>query len=257
MNLLLKGSKNYKWIFVVGCYNSGTTLLSRILEQHPQIAGLPDEGQFLTDHLETPVAEDIPRLWVEKEEIFSFDPNEKGDIVQKIKEDWQGKITKPSAEYILEKSPPNTGRMLWLQANFPDSFFIHIVRNGYAVALGIEKKVNNSFGYKKDLLHRSAYQWKRSAEIFQRDSKMLKKVIEISYEKLTENPIKITKEISDFLHLPPLQENTLNKNLQIHDLYDKIKNQNPDRLRKMTTKQKKIILSVAYKMLKYYKYKTN
>ena len=141
MNLRLKKFKNYRWIFVVGCYNSGTTLLSKILEQHPKIAGLPDEGQFLTDHLVTPAAVGIPRLWVEKEEIFRFDPNEKRDIVQKIKTDWLGNITKPFAEYILEKSPPNTGRMLWLQENFPNSFFIHIVRNGYAAALGIEKKI--------------------------------------------------------------------------------------------------------------------
>ena len=33
-----------KWLFVVGCYNSGTTLIADALADHPQIAALPDEG---------------------------------------------------------------------------------------------------------------------------------------------------------------------------------------------------------------------
>ncbi len=264
MNLVLKmlrklrlSQKKYKWIFIVGCYNSGTTLLARILEQHPQIAGLPSEGQFLTDQLVTPVAEGFPRLWVEKEEIFRFDSNEKRDIVQKIKEDWQGNITKPSAEFILEKSPPNTGRMLWLQENFPNSFFIHIVRNGYAVALGIEKKVTDIFGYKKDLLQRAASQWNRSAEIVLEDAKNIDNFLEISYEDLTDISKITVNRITDFLHISPFKKNILNSKYKIHEQNRKIQNLNPERLKNMTIKQKKVIESEADSLLKYYGYKQN
>lgn len=35
-----------KWLFVVGCYNSGTTLLAEMLSRHPNISGLPTEGHL-------------------------------------------------------------------------------------------------------------------------------------------------------------------------------------------------------------------
>src|SRR5688572_26729280 len=38
-----------KWVFVVGCYNSGTELLTELLGSQKAIAALPHEGQFLTD----------------------------------------------------------------------------------------------------------------------------------------------------------------------------------------------------------------
>jgi hypothetical protein len=63
------------WIFIIGCYNSGTILLEQIIRQHPAIAGLPDEGQFLTDALITPKSVGVPRLWVEKETLFRFAPD--------------------------------------------------------------------------------------------------------------------------------------------------------------------------------------
>lgn len=40
--------KPQKWIFIVGCYNSGTTLLEKILSLHPMIGSLRDEGVMLT-----------------------------------------------------------------------------------------------------------------------------------------------------------------------------------------------------------------
>ena len=41
-----------KWLFLVGCYNSGTTLLRDILNEHPEIKGLPLEGVRLTGAFE-------------------------------------------------------------------------------------------------------------------------------------------------------------------------------------------------------------
>ena len=49
-----KRLKNKNWIFITGCYNSGTTLLNQILSTHSRISGLPDEGVMLTDQLVRP-----------------------------------------------------------------------------------------------------------------------------------------------------------------------------------------------------------
>jgi len=250
----LISKRKYKWIFLVGCYNSGTTLLSRILEQHPQIAGLPDEGQFLTKELVTPREVDVPRLWAEKEKIFVIADNEK-EKAKIVRRDWQKNASKVKAKYVLEKSPPNIVRMLWLQKNFPNAHFIHIVRNGYAVSLGIEEKVRNLYGYRDNLLGKAANQWGRSCEVFQRDMTKLNKVLEISYEELSEDLQKTLIKITDFLQLFPFEQSVFDKNFAIHGLNDKINNKNPDKLRRMTAEQKDIIESKVGRILKYYGYK--
>ena len=49
-----KELKPERWIFVVGCYKSGTTLLTKILSQHPLIGSMPNEGVAFTDALPYP-----------------------------------------------------------------------------------------------------------------------------------------------------------------------------------------------------------
>ena len=251
---IIISKRKYKWIFIIGCYNSGTTLLSRILEQHPQIAGLPDEGQFLTSKLNTPREVGVPRLWTEKEALFTIGADEKKKSAETVLKDWQKQVSKVKAKYILEKSPPNIARLLWLQNNFPNAHFIHIVRNGYAVSLGIEELVTEMFGDYENLLGKAANQWQRSSEIFQRDKTKLNKVLEISYEELTENPRSTLNKITDFLKIEDISSTVLNKQYSPHRLESKIKNMNYKRLEKMTDKQKKLIESKADKMLKYYGY---
>ena len=51
-----------RWVFVVGCYNSGTTLLANLLEAHPAINGLAREGVELTDALRRPELAGWPRM---------------------------------------------------------------------------------------------------------------------------------------------------------------------------------------------------
>ncbi len=82
----------------------------------------------------------------------------------------------------------------------------------------------------------------------------LKNVLEISYEELTENPEKILRNVTNFLNLHPLEESNYERNFEIFELNEKIENQNPKRLREMTTEQKEIISSKANEMLKYYGY---
>ena len=62
-----------KWVFIVGCYNSGTTLLAEIFEKHPQLAVLPDEGVMLTDQLPRPEDYGWRRMWCECESQMQID----------------------------------------------------------------------------------------------------------------------------------------------------------------------------------------
>ena len=47
--VLTSVKKDKTWIFLVGSYNSGTTLLAEFLGHHPSISALPTEGYFITD----------------------------------------------------------------------------------------------------------------------------------------------------------------------------------------------------------------
>ena len=245
-----------QWIFIIGCYNSGTSLLEQILRQHPAIAGLPNEGQFLTEALITPKSACIPRLWTEKEALFRFSPDEKAAEAIQIKQDWQRLLDKPEAPFAIEKSPTNTARTLWLQHHFAPAYFIHIIRNGYAVALGIQEKILTVYGdILPELLPKAANQWARSIEILSKDAPQLTHFLEIRYEDLTDDPIKITQQIFNFLELPPISPQTLEQKYTIHGLHSEIKNQNSPRLAQMTKKQRAIIEVRAGKLLKAYGYK--
>lgn len=242
------------WIFIVGCYNSGTTLLEQMLRRHPLIAGLPDEGQFLTNALITPKAVGVPRLWAEKEHLFRFKPNEKIQEAQQIKQDWLPLIDAPNASFIVEKSPTNTARTLWLQKHFETAHFINIVRNGYAVAMGIQDKVAAKFDTIPNLLAKAANQWARSLEVIHKDAPYLKHFLEIRYEALTANPVQIAQDIFEFLGLPTLSAEQLLQEYTIHNLQSAIANQNTVRLTSMTTEQKAIIEAQAELWLEHYGY---
>jgi len=247
-----------RWIFIIGCYNSGTSLLEQILRQHPAITGLPDEGQFLTEALITPKSVGVPRLWVEKEALFRFAPNEKTAEAVQIKKDWLKQLDNVNAPFALEKSPTNTARTLWLQRHFGPAYFIHIIRNGYAVALGIHDKVLTVYGDKiQDLLQKSANQWARSLEIIQQDAPHLNHYLEIRYEDLTADPINVVTQIFNFLELSPIPTEKIGQKYTIHGLHSKIKNQNAPRLTQMTQKQKAIIEKRANPLLKTYGYRSH
>ena len=127
------------WLFIVGCYNSGTTLLANLLSAHPDISVLPTEGQFLTDQLTRDYEVGLGRMWHKREDLFRLTENDVGPDATRIKKEWGLRLDRSRA-VLVEKSPPNTPRTRWLQANFENSHFLSIVRNGYAVAEGIVRK---------------------------------------------------------------------------------------------------------------------
>ena len=51
-----------KWLFLVGCYNSGTTILRDIVASHPNVSDLPFEGVKLTSAFPDLEAGGWPRM---------------------------------------------------------------------------------------------------------------------------------------------------------------------------------------------------
>ena len=119
-----------RWIFIVGCYNSGTTLLRSLLSQHPEIDALPSEGVRLTDALPRPEDVGWHRLWCRCLNDVRLPVDE--DMAPRsarIRRHWSLALPGKPAN-VLEKSIANTARMPFLQAGFPPAYFIYMIRNG-------------------------------------------------------------------------------------------------------------------------------
>lgn len=149
-----------KWLFILGCNNSGTTLLNDLLADHPEIDGMDCEGQAMkairSDGTDFPTpypegyilppprlfvnvdGEPILRVWTERLAVFRH------PIVNLplLKRHILSHRTSVGGTYTMEKSPTSSVRSLWLQEHFKDAYFIAITRNGYAVCEGIRRRYN-------------------------------------------------------------------------------------------------------------------
>jgi len=144
-----------------------------------------------------------------------------------------------SASHLLVNNlPAAMAKTLWLQQNFPNAHFIHVVRDGYQVALELREQVAKHYGVTPLLLNRAANHWQRSIEILHADVSKLKYFLEIRYEDLVANPQKFMAKVWQFLHITPFDKVTITRKS----------------LAKVTPEQRAVIKNNAEKMLNYYKY---
>lgn len=222
-----------RWIFIVGCYNSGTTLLGRILGRHPDIGTLPagDEGVFFTDALPYPEQFGWPRMWAACPEQIRVDPQRTSPRVGvRARRQWSPWYRR-DAPNLLEKSVSHTIRMPYLERYFPPAYFIHIVRDGYAVAEGIRRRArpgrwgNTRYphGYPIELC---AEQWRASEEVVAADAPRLAHFMELTYEDLTAHPEPVLRSVTDFLGLSPLPAELFATEWQVHERREPIRNLN-------------------------------
>ena len=210
--------QQHKFIFICGLHRSGTSLLYKILKNQKTISGfknttaIEDEGQHLQSVFNAANKHGGPGK-------FGFDKdsflNEKSEIIKKENKDklfseWS-KYWDLSKEYLIEKSPPNLVRTLFLQAMFPNSYFITIYRNPAATSLATKK-------WSKTSHYSLIKHWLVCHNQYLEDKKTLKNSLDINYEDLTDNPKETLKIIGHFLNTQIiLSENTIKKD--VNDKY--------------------------------------
>ena len=232
-----------KWVFIVGCYNSGTTLLHDVLAALPEVAHLPREGQYCTDQLLVPSRIGLARAWALQPELFTLDATSaNAPDIQRLQRQWCSMMSAPEREIYLEKSIPNAARIPWLNAVFPDASFIGIVRNGYVVAEGIRRKAGRSMA-------QGARQWAVANKIMLHDLESVERSHVISYEDFTESPASTIRELSSFLDISEDQAILQNGVWTIHGVHSSIKNMNPASLARLSAEDRKIIEAEAGEML--------
>ncbi len=110
-----------------------------------------------------------------------------------VKEKWLEKwdLNKP---ILLEKSPPHLIRAKQLETNFPDSYFLIMVRNPYAFCVSVKQRWGKRFTY-----NNLAKYWSICAGYQIENTKNLKHKLWFTYEYLTDEPDIVCHKIMDFI----------------------------------------------------------
>ena len=242
-----------KWVFIAGCYNSGTTLLRKVLGSHPLISALASEGQYLTDQLPSDHEIGLSRMWVKREDLYRLNEDDAGPDATRIKREWGMRMDK-TRPIFLEQTPANAARTRWLQKNFENAYFIGVVRNGYAASEGIIRKAKPTHSKDGWSIEEAAYQWYRSNQILKEDSKHLKHFIWCRYEDLAEKPDKEIKRILEFLGLSGRGDVNLDKSWSVHERDQNIRNMNDESVNRLSREQIVKINGVLGEMLPEFSY---
>lgn len=200
----------HRFVFVCGLHRSGTSLLFRSLRDHPLLSGFQntgspeDEGMHLQTvyppsgryggagefgfHAEAHLTEDSPLVSEENR--------------RRLFHEWARywDLEKP---YLLEKSPPNLIRARFLQAMFPDSYFIVLLRHPLAVSYATRAWYRRFRVYWRSL-SRILEHWLVCHEIFLADRPYLKRVMILTYENFVADPSAWLNNVYTFLGVEPV-----------------------------------------------------
>ena len=190
-----------KYVFVGGSPRSGTSLLGRNIARMEDCTGLKntgvfeDEGQFLQDVY--PVASAYggssrcgfdPRMHrTEKSELLT------PENIRTLKARWHA-YWDNTKNIFVEKTPENFLMTRFLQAAFPNSYFVVLRRHPVPVSIAGQKWTVNITS-----LNRMFQHWLRCYKIFEQDRNYLKHVYELRYEDYVDNPDKYHQEIAAFI----------------------------------------------------------
>lgn len=196
---------NHKFVFIGGLHRSGTSILFKTLRDHPQISGFrntgvpEDEGQ----HLQTVLA---PARLYGGAGLFGFEDAAHLDETSPLLTDenratlWQEwePYWDTSKPFLLEKSLPNLVRTRFLQAMFPQAYFIILLRHPIPVTLATKK------WRPRRSLYSLLEHWFVCHERFQKDKSHLHRVMTIKYEDFVAHPAALLDEVWRFLDVAPL-----------------------------------------------------
>lgn len=245
--------KKKTWVFLVGCYNSGTTLLAELLGQHPSISALPTEGHFITDQFVKDYDIGLPRMWVEREDLFRLNETDEGPDPVRLTKEWAMRLD-CSKPVLLEKSPPNSAKTRWLQKHFENAHFVGIVRDPYAVAEGITRKADPKHLINSWPIEMSAYQWMRSNQILQQDAEHLNHFMWVKYEDLTKDTVGTLNKITNFVGIQGFEQFESDRNWTIHERSEQVRNMNAESINRLSPPQIEAVTRVAGEMIDVFGY---
>jgi hypothetical protein len=203
--LRLPAVEQHQFVFLAGLHRSGTTLLARLLAAHPEISGFSgtgvpaDEGQHLQSVY--PAAKEYGGPgrfgFASETHLTEESPLVSEESGRKLFEEWSSHwdLSRP---VLLEKSPPNLLKTRFLQALFPGSAFVVIVRHPIPVSVPTARW-RGTRRYDRLFEH-----WLRCHALFEADREQLERVHVLTYEQLVRDPAGVLRRIFEFLELEPI-----------------------------------------------------
>lgn len=202
-----------KKVFIVGVPRSGTTLLATILENHkdiylepraigPSIIRVLDNAlDWYESHshrifnLERFIHEGVTSLPRVKN-FVNLQGKEKTNFIKILDDSIKGKIKLLNKNVWLDKCPPMVTEIPKLKFYMPDAKFIHVIRDGRAVALSLRKRQ-----YMNLII--AANYWKMGVLKGKSYGFVLggKDYMEVRYEDLINKPKQTISKVLNFLDL--------------------------------------------------------
>jgi hypothetical protein len=203
--LRLPAVEKHNFVFLAGLHRSGTTLLARLLAAHPEISGFSDtgvpadEGQHLQSVYPAAKVYGGPGRFgfAPESHLTEASPLASPESAQKLFEEWSPHwdLSRP---LLLEKSPPNLLKTRFLQALYPGSAFVVIVRHPIPVSIPTARW-RGTRRYDRMFEH-----WLRCHALFEADRDQLERVHVLTYEQLVHHPEGVLRGIFEFLGLDPI-----------------------------------------------------
>lgn len=204
--------------FVVGAPRSGTTMLRLMLDAHPELA-IPPETYFITKAQKAwraakrrPGGEDQveafidavtghkrwPDFHLDAEDfagrVRAREPKQLGDGVRCFYEMYAEKIDKPRWG---DKTPFYVRKMDLIHRVLPEARFVHLIRDGRAVALSIK-----DLWFGPDTIEGCAEFWVARLDEAREKARELPHYLEIIYEDLVRDPEPNLRQIAEFIEVP-------------------------------------------------------
>ncbi|HMF17930.1 MAG TPA: sulfotransferase [Gemmataceae bacterium] len=217
------------FVFLIGCARSGTTLLQRIVDAHPQIA-ITSELHWITDRLKKPgcfLAHDgrITReLAVElhghkRFRQFGFSPQEFVELLDhgqpvphlSFLNGLFGLYARKKGKPLVgNKTPAYVQHVAGMHTLWPRARFVHLIRDGRDVWLSVqdwnhaERAAGRYVTWAEDPLVTTALWWKRKAGLGRQQGRALGPGLyyEIRYETLVTHPAEESTRLCAFLGVP-------------------------------------------------------
>lgn len=197
-------------VFIVGCPRSGSTMLGAMLGGHPE-AICPPEAQFIIDCMPASnlsaavdanaVLDDITRHWRFRVWPFSLERRPEiaamsyRNVIELVVEQYAIAHDRPAPKVWIDQSI--FVRHIWkLLELFPDARFIHLVRDGRAVAASIIPLNWGPMG----VLSAARHWIEHLAHGFAAEATLgADRIIRVHYERILAEPEATMKRISSFL----------------------------------------------------------
>ncbi len=210
----------FKHLFILCPPSSGSTLMWKLLQTSPLVSAFGWEGQVLA-----------------KSQLFSRDRwrAEKRIDWKAVRDRWN-QAWDMSKPVLLEKSPPHLIRAGALAAQFPNSYFIIMIRNPYAFCEGVKRR----WGARKSILAGYSYFnlacfWAICARYQIKNQSSLENALLMSYEELTDRPEESSRRLVDFV--PELERLDWEKEISVFEKTKPVTNLNDKQISRLSDGQ--------------------